>query len=46
MSKPNFAKIKAIEAQNKKRFLALNPNIPDKSGIYILFREENGIRFA
>lgn len=46
MSKPNFAQIKAIEEKNKRRFLALNPNIPNKSGIYILFREENGIRFA
>jgi hypothetical protein len=45
-NKPNFAQIKAIEEKNKRRFLALNPNIPEKSGIYILFREENGIRFA
>ena len=42
----NFAKIKAIEAQNKKRFLELNPNIPERSGIYILFRQENGIKYA
>ena len=46
MSKPNFSQIKAIEEKNKRRFLALNPKIPNKSGIYILFREENGIRFA
>lgn len=46
MSKPNFAQIKAIEEKNKRRFLALNPKIPNKSGIYILYREENGIKFA
>lgn len=45
-SKPNFAQIKAIEEKNKKRFLALDPKIPEKSGIYILHREENGIKHA
>jgi hypothetical protein len=46
MSKPNFAQIKAREEANKRRFLAINPNIPEKSGIYILHREENGIKHA
>lgn len=42
----NYAQIKAIEEKNKQRFLALNPKLTETSGIYILFREENGIRFA
>jgi hypothetical protein len=46
MSKPNFAQIKAVEEKNKKRFLALNPSLTEQSGIYILYREENGIKFA
>jgi hypothetical protein len=45
-NKPNFAQIKAIEEKNKKRFLALNPSLTEQSGIYILYREENGIKFA
>lgn len=46
MSKPNFAQIKAREEANKRKFLALNPKLTETSGIYILFREENGIKFA
>ena len=46
MSKPNFAQIKAIEEKNKRRFLALNPSLTEQSGIYILYREENGIKYA
>jgi hypothetical protein len=46
MSKPNFAQIKAIEEKNKWRFLELNPKLSEQSGIYILHREENGIKFA
>jgi hypothetical protein len=42
----NFTKIKAIEEKNKRRFLALNPNLTEQSGIYILYREENGIKYA
>lgn len=45
-NKPNFAQIKAIEEKNKKRLLALNPSLTEQSGIYILYREENGIKFA
>lgn len=45
-NKPNFAQIKAIEEKNKRRFLALNPSLTEQSGIYILYREENGIKFA
>lgn len=42
----NYGQIKVIEEQNKRKFLALNPNLSERSGIYILFREENGIKFA
>jgi hypothetical protein len=41
-----FARIKAIEKANKERILKVCPNVPDRSGIYILTREENGFRFA
>lgn len=36
----NIAKAKAIEQANKKRLLAVNPKLDDKSGIYILWRTE------
>lgn len=42
----NIAQIKQREQENKQKFLALNPKIPEISGIYILFREENGIKYA
>ena len=43
----NIARAKAIEQENKKRLLKLNPNLNDKSGIYFLLREdENGFKFA
>lgn len=41
-----MAQIKSEEWRNKKRFLALNPRITEESGIYILYREENGIKYA
>ena len=38
---------KAIESENRKRLLKLNPKLNDKSGIYFLLREdENGFKFA
>ena len=43
---PTIAQIKAREEANKRKFLALNPKLTETSGIYILFREENGIKFA
>lgn len=47
MSYKNVAKAKAIEAKNKKKWLALNPDLDDKSGIYFLTRtDENGFRYA
>ena len=38
----NYRQIKAIELKNRQRILAVNPKVPDTSGIYILYREENG----
>lgn len=47
MNQNNIKKVKAIEAKNRKRLLALNPNLDDKSGIYILTRkDENGFKFC
>ena len=47
MSYKNIAKAKAIEAENKKKWLALNPDLDDKSGIYFLTRtDEKGFRYA
>lgn len=43
----NFVKAKAIEAENRKRWLKLNPNLNDNSGVYILRRvDENGFKFG
>ena len=43
----NIRQIKAIENQNKKRLLKVNPRLNERSGIYFLLREnENGFRFG
>lgn len=43
----NFRQVKAIEANNKKKWLAVNPFLTEQSGIYILTRvDENGIKYA
>ena len=43
----NIARAKAIEQENKKRLLKLNPKLNDNSGIYFLLREdENGFKYA
>ena len=42
----SYAQIQYIEEQNRQKFLKLNPKIPETSGIYILYREENGIKYA
>ena len=43
----NIAKAKAIENQNKKRLLKVNPKLNERSGIYFLLRtDENGFRYA
>lgn len=42
----NFKQIKAIEQANKMRILSVNPEVPERSGIYFLLREENGFRYG
>lgn len=37
-TRKNIAKAKAIEAQNRKRLLKVNPDLTDESGIYFLTR--------
>lgn len=46
MDYKNIRKAKMIEANNKHRFLKVNPDLDDKSGIYILTREEDGFKYA
>lgn len=46
-NRQNIAKAKAIEQKNKKRLLAVNSKLDDKSGIYFLTRvDENEIKYA
>lgn len=46
-NRQNIAKAKSIEQKNKKRLLAVNPKLNEKSGIYFLLRtDENGFKFA
>lgn len=42
----NLRKIKAIEKENEKKLLEAFPNLENKSGIYILTRQENGFKYA
>lgn len=43
----NLKRAKAIENQNKKRLLAIKPELDERSGIYFLLRtDEDGIRYA
>lgn len=43
----NIAKAKAIEQENKKRLLKLNPNLNNHGGIYFLTREDaDGFKYA
>lgn len=42
----NYKQIFAIEQNNKKRWLKVNPKLTDNSGIYIMQRFENGISYA
>lgn len=43
----DFRKLKAIEQENKKRLLEVNPDLDEDSGIYFLTRiDENGIKYA
>ena len=36
----------AIQENNKKRLIKAYGDIPNTSGIYFLFREEDGIKYA
>lgn len=43
----NYTQVKAIEAKNKQRILAVNPNVTEHSGIYILTRvDENNFKYG
>lgn len=42
----SYAQIKAIEEHNKNRWLRLNPKLSERSGIYILYREQDEIKYA
>lgn len=42
----DMRQIKAIEKANKEIILKVCPNVPERSGIYFLLREENGFRFG
>ena len=46
MDYKNYKQRLAIETKNKKRFLAINKDLNDQSGIYILTREEDGFKYA
>lgn len=42
----NYARAMAIEKKNKERILAVNSEVREVPGIYILNREENGFKYA
>lgn len=42
----NWKQVKAIEYKNKQKILNLCPDVPESSGIYIFFREEDGFKYA
>ena len=42
----NYNQVFAIKASNKRKILSVCPNAEDKSGIYIMTREENGFKYA
>lgn len=43
----NYRQIKAIEAKNKKKLLAVNPKLNEQSGIYFLIRkDEEGFKYC
>lgn len=42
----NWKQLKAIEYKNKQKILQLCPGVPDTSGIYIFFREEDDFKYA
>lgn len=46
MNYKNYKQRLAIEANNKKRWLAVNPQLTEHSGIYFLTREDGGFKYA
>ena len=46
MDYKNYKQRLAIEAKNKKRWLAVNPQLTEHSGIYFLTREDGGFKYA
>lgn len=42
----NWKQVKAIEYKNKQKILSLCPDVPETSGIYIFYREEDGFKYA
>ena len=42
----NMRHIKAVEKANKELILTVCKDVPDRSGIYFLLREENGFKFG
>lgn len=42
----NYKQIYAIKQQNQKRILRACPECPERSGIYMLTREENGFKYG
>lgn len=46
MATVNYKQIFAIEKKNKEKWLNLDKTLPDISGIYILTRYENGIKYG
>lgn len=42
----NYKQLYAIKKANKERILKVCPNCPETSGIYFLFREEDGFKYA
>lgn len=42
----NWKQVKAIEYKNKQRILDLCPDVPETSGIYIFYREEDDFKYA
>lgn len=42
----NYMRAKSIEQQNKERILAVCPKANENSGIYLLYRRENGFQYA
>ena len=46
MDYKNYKQRLAIESKNKKRWLAVNPQLTEHSGIYFLTREDGGFKYA